>query len=82
MATIVLEKVLDEPVSDEQVEGMRQQVEACLEINGAKRQRTILSADRTRFVCIFEADDTEAVRRTMDSAGMPYDRVWIAALDF
>jgi hypothetical protein len=82
MSTIVLEKTLEEPVSDEQLAGMRETTEACLAINSVKRLQTILSSDRKRFICIFEAEDTEAVRRSMESAGMPYDTVWAAATVF
>ncbi len=78
MATIVLEKAYDEPVTEEQIAAMRTATEACLDINDVTRVKTYVSTDRRRFVCIFEADDVEAVRRSMDSVKMPYERVWPA----
>ena len=78
MTTIVLEKAYDEPVTEEQIAQMRSVTEACLDINDVKRIKTYVSTDRRRFVCIFEASDAEAVRRSMDSVKMPYGKIWTA----
>jgi hypothetical protein len=78
MPKIVLERSFPEPVTDEMIDGMKEQAAACLEINAVTREITYISEDRLRFVCIFEAGDTESVRRAMDSAGMGYDAVWAA----
>jgi hypothetical protein len=78
MAKIVLERSFDTPVTDEMIEGMKEQAAACLELNAVTREITYLSGDRKRFVCIFEASDTESVRRAMESAGMEFDTVWPA----
>jgi hypothetical protein len=78
MATIVLERAFEAPVTDEMIDGMKQKAEPCFEINAVTRVKTYITPDRLRFVCVFEAADVEAVRRAMDSAGMGYDDVWVA----
>jgi hypothetical protein len=80
MSLIVMERTSDAPVSDEQIEGMKKAAEACLEINDVVRKHTYLSADRRRFVCVFEARDVESVRRSLESAGIPYEHIWPATV--
>ena len=80
MASIVLERRFDTPVTEEMIEAMKAQTEPCLEINAVVRVKTYITPDRLRFVCVFEAADAEAVRRAMDSAGMSYDEVWPATV--
>jgi hypothetical protein len=78
MASIVLERRFDEPVTEEMIEAMKAKTEPCLEVNAVTRVKTYITPDRKRFVCVFEAADAEAVRRAFDSAGMGYDEVWPA----
>ena len=78
MSTVVMEMESPEPVTDEQVEAMKHAAETCFEINDVLRKRTYLSSDRKRFVCVCEARDAESVRRALESAGIPFDRVWNA----
>lgn len=80
MSTIVMVRAETEPVSDEQLEGMKQAAETCFEINDVLRKETYLSSDRKRFVCICEARDVESVRRALESAGISYDQLWAASV--
>ena len=80
MSTVVMEMAVEEPATDEQVEGMKAAAETCFEINDVVRKQTFLSSDRKRFVCVCEARDVESVRRALESAGIPYDRVWAASV--
>ena len=36
------------------------------------------SADRRRKICLFEGPDAEALRESLRSARVPFDRVWTA----
>jgi len=42
--------------------------------------RTYFSADRRRMVCCYAAPDAESVRLAQRQAGVPFERVWPAAL--
>lgn len=82
MTTIVMERSVEEPATDEYLEQMRSAAEACFEINDVVRKKTYVSADRKRFVCIFEARDTESVRRSLESVGMSYEQLYPISVEF
>ena len=50
----------------------------CLEAYGARGMRSCLSKDRRRMICEFEAPDAESIRTAIRSAGLTFDRVWLA----
>jgi hypothetical protein len=78
VSTVVMERIFPVPPTDEELERMKAATETCLEINGSTRLRTFASQDRHRFVCVFEGPDLEAVRRSVESAGVEYERLWLA----
>lgn len=80
MSTVVMERRFAVPPTDEQLEEMKQATETCLGVNGATRLSTYASSDRSRFVCVFEGPDLEAVRRSVESAGVEYERMWVATV--
>jgi hypothetical protein len=79
MATIIMVRENEAPVSEEQIEGMKQAAESCFEINDVDRKVTYLSADRKKIVCVLEARDVESVRRSFESAQVPYDDIFPAS---
>jgi len=76
MSTVVMERLYDAPRSGDQIDEMNKAIGPCLEVNGVQHIQTIASADRTRFICIFEAPDAQTVRRAIDSSGVTYERIW------
>ena len=78
METIVLEKQVDGPVTEEYLTQMREKAEACFEVNDVTRKATYVSKDRKRLVCVFEARDLQAVKRSLDTVGMEYQQLWVA----
>jgi hypothetical protein len=78
MSTVMMEMALEEPASDEQIEAMKSAAEVCFEVNDIVRRRTYVSTDRKRFVCVMEARDVESARRALESARVPYGRIWAA----
>lgn len=40
-------------------------------------KRSLISADRKRMVCEYEAADAETMRRIQREAGAQFDRVWV-----
>jgi len=80
MSIVVMERELPEPATEEYVTAMREKAEACFEVNDVVRKQTYLSADRKRFVCIFEARDVESVRRSLESVGMSYQHLYSATV--
>jgi Protein of unknown function (DUF4242) len=78
MARVIVETEFDPPLSQEQHDAQAERSEPCLEAYGIRWLHTFLSSDRRRMVCEFEADDAEAVRSALRSAGIGFLRVWLA----
>ncbi len=80
MATVVMERLYDEPVPDDVFNAMNEKAQSCLDIAGVTRLQTLVSPDRRRFLCTFESVDLETVRRAIESAGITYQDMWVATV--
>ena len=78
MAHLVVEQTFDAPLTDEEHGRLGQRLDKCLDAYSARWMRSYLATDRRRMVCEFEAVDAEAVRASYRSAGVGFDRVWVA----
>ena len=50
----------------------------CLEVRNGKWRYSLLSADRHRMICTFEAPDAESVRQAYHQADVGFSKVWTA----
>ncbi len=50
----------------------------CLDLNGVRFLGTFFARDRRRMLCLYQAPDSEAVKRTNSRLELPFDRVWPA----
>jgi len=80
MATmrIVVERNFAEPQSDADMAAVANRERSCLEIHRVTWKRSLLSQDRRRLVCEYEAPDAESVRRVQREADAVFDRIWLA----
>lgn len=78
MATIIVEYEFDPPLTDEAMQRATSALGPCLEVRNVKKVSTVLSADRTRGFCMFEAPDAETVREGFRMAKVPFKAVWPA----
>lgn len=78
MARVLVEHVLDPPISVEEHARLWRKVDACLEIRESMRVRSYLSA--ARALTEVEAPDAEAVRRALRSSGAPHGRAFAVDL--
>lgn len=76
MPRIVVERNFDRPQSDEDLSAGGIRERPCLDLYGVVWRRSLLSADRLRMVCEYEAPDAESVRRVQREAGNGFERVW------
>ena len=74
---IVVERSFDEPHTDADMRLVQGRMRPCLEAYQVSWKRTVVSADRKRVLCEYEAPDTETVRRIQHEAGAQFDRIWI-----
>jgi hypothetical protein len=78
MASVIVETVFEEPVSDEELGRIARRADPCLELRGSAWVRTSLSKDRMRMICEFEGPDAESIRQALRSAGHSFERAWAA----
>jgi hypothetical protein len=76
MACIIVERTFDRPPSEEDLTAAGIRERPCLEIYGVAWRRSLLSADRLRMICQYEAPDAESVRKVQREVGNEFDRVW------
>lgn len=76
MSTVVMERVYPEARTTDQIDEMNSSIAPCLEINGVTHLQTMVSKDRTRFICTFEAPDAATVRRAIESSGVAFEHIY------
>jgi Protein of unknown function (DUF4242) len=74
---IVVERSFDNPQSDADMKLVADRERPCLAAYQATWRRSVLSADRLRMVCEYEAADAETMRRIQREAGAQFDRIWV-----
>lgn len=78
MAHIVVEFEFATPISDEVIERNVGVLRPCLEVRSIRKLGSVVSADRGRGFCLFEAPDAETVRELFRTAHVPFKSVWPA----
>lgn len=74
---IVVERSFDTPQSDADMMRVADRERPCLAAYQANWKRSLVSADRKRLVCEYEAADAETMRRIQREAGAQFDRIWV-----
>jgi len=76
MSCIIVERTFESPPSDDELSAAGMRERPCLELYGVAWRRSLLSSDRLRMVCQYDAPDAESVRKVQREAGNGFDRVW------
>jgi hypothetical protein len=76
MSRIVVERNFESPQSDQDLQLVADRERPCLAAYNAQWKRSLISTDRKRMVCEYEAADAETLRRVQREAGAQFDRVW------
>lgn len=74
---IVVERSFDAPHTEADMMAVSGRMRPCLEAYQVAWKRTVVSSDRKRVVCEYDAPDVETVRRIQHEAGAQFDRIWI-----
>jgi hypothetical protein len=77
MARIVVERNFETPQSDEDMKIVADRERPCLAAYNVIWKRSLISTDRKRMVCEYEASDAETLRRIQREAGAQFERVWV-----
>ena len=78
MAVIIVERTFDNPPTDAEMHEVAERERPCKEMYGVTWIRSLLSSDRRRMICEYDAPDAQAVRKVQQEAGAPFDQVWPA----
>ena len=78
MSRIIVERNFDTPQSDDEMSNVADRERPCLGIYNVQWKRSLLSTDRRRMVCEYEAADAETVRKVQREAQAKFDSVWVA----
>lgn len=79
METIILEHRFEgRPFDVDRYNAAQARNAACLGVHGVRHIVSYVTLDGQRMICVFEAPDAEAVRRTARQLGYSYDSVWPA----
>jgi hypothetical protein len=77
MPRIVVERSFETPQSDEAMKLVADRERPCLAAYQVTWKRSLISSDRKRMVCEYEAADAETLRRIQREAAAQFDRVWV-----
>jgi uncharacterized protein DUF4242 len=72
---IVVERHFETPQTDADMAAVADRERGCLGINRVIWKRSLLSDDRRRMICEYEAPDAESVRRVQRQAEAAVDRI-------
>jgi len=78
MSRIIVERNFETPQSDADMKAVADRERPCLEVYNVAWKRSLVSDDRCRMVCEYDAPDAESVRRVQREAQAEFDRIWIA----
>jgi hypothetical protein len=80
MGLVIVERSFEHPPSDADLTTVAKREQQCKEIRSITWKRSVLSRDRRRMICEYDAPDAETVRRVQLEAGAPFDSIWSAEL--
>jgi hypothetical protein len=76
MSLVIVETQYDEPATFEQLNAEEERLIPHLSARQATWQHSLLSDDRHRMICIYEAPNAEFLRAGHDVANVFFNRIW------
>jgi hypothetical protein len=80
MSLVIVETLAESPLTPESPTETDLRVLACLAERHATWRYSLLSRDRLRMICTFDAPDAESVRESFRKGGGFFSRIWAAEL--
>jgi hypothetical protein len=78
MSLVVVEREFDAPQNLSELQAREEKAAWCLATRRVRQLKTYFSADSRHMVCVYDAPDTESVRATQRTAGLPVKHAWSA----
>lgn len=80
MSLVIVETLAEQPITDEILHDAEQQITPCLQARNAKWCYSLLSTDRLRLICTYDAPDAASVREAYHKGGFTSSRAWTGVL--
>ncbi len=80
MPYLIVEYDFDPPLTDEAFGHIASALAPCLEVRKIQKLRSVISDDRRRGFCEYEAPDAETLREAYHSARVAFRSVWPARI--
>jgi hypothetical protein len=80
MSLAIVETLADSPLTPESPTDTNLRVLACLAERNVTWRYSLLSRDRLRAICTFDAPDIESVRESYRKGGGIFSRIWAGEL--
>lgn len=80
MSLVIVETAVEQPLSDEYLHDADQRIIPCLHARNIMWRYSLLSIDRCRMICMFDAPDAESVRDSYRRAGLFSRPTWTGDL--
>jgi hypothetical protein len=77
MTEVFVERLWDEPLSDQVMRSMIERASDCLGLHRVTRNWSMLAAGGHQSFCHFSAPDAESVRIALEIASNPRDNLWV-----
>ncbi|MBE9169323.1 DUF4242 domain-containing protein [Pleurocapsales cyanobacterium LEGE 06147] len=76
MSLVIVETTTEQSITPEVLKEVDARMLPCLEERNTKWRYSLLSSDRHRMICTFDAPDAESVRQAYRKGGGMYSRIW------
>lgn len=77
MTLVIVETERSDPITPEVLEDEGNRALPCLAARNVTWRYSLLSGDRHRMICSFEAPDAEAVRLSYRTARVAFEKIWV-----
>jgi hypothetical protein len=75
----MVEERFDPPIDQSQGSPVADQLSPCLPVYDVTWLSSYIASDGSRCVCVYEAENAEAVRRVYRTAGVRFENIWPAS---
>lgn len=80
MAKVIVETLFDQPITEEVMQANDERALPCLKARDAHWCYSLLSTNRCRMICTFDAPDAESVRDAYRRAEVEFGQIWTAEI--
>jgi hypothetical protein len=78
VSIILVEAEFPNALTDADLQAAAARQAPCMQAHDVQWKRSLMSGDRRRMICEYEAADAESVRKVRREANVPFEKAWVA----